>query len=162
MNAVREMSFREPTGIAPKKRKISPSKLDLAAQNLGMISINSRKIRDYSTLGLFLEQRGVLEVSTGKLLASADALVRTIDSCAEIITNRDLPLDVRRSFMNTQLEFVKALDANSVEIIKAHCTEALQRPTNGSVVRSFAVGQPVSPIQININAEDVSKQSKPE
>lgn len=146
-----ELEVSEPSGVV-RRRKVSASRLDRAARELNLISVSAKGLLNVATIGRFLDQVGILQYGTGKLLASSEMISQAASRCAALADRSDIDEEIRQGYLDLQLRFVKAMDENiqlqmDVNNVAATKTAA---PT-AMPAKPFLVGAQVSPIQLTIN-----------
>lgn len=147
-----ELEVSEPSGVV-KRRKVTSNALDKAAMELNLISVSARGLLNVATIGRFLDQVGILQYGTGKLLASSEMISQAAARCAALAEKEGLPEEVRQGYIELQLRFVKAMDENiqlQMDVNNAAATKSAA-PT-AMPAKPFLVGAQVSPINIQINA----------
>ena len=161
ITAGREIEVSEPSGIVKRKR-VGNSQLDRAARELGMISLSSRGMKNFGVVGRFLDQVGIIDYGNGKLIATSEALDEGIKKCAALAANVTMTVELRATFLELQLRFIKAQSGNVQQM--AELNEAKQ---SGDVPRPmptkpFLPGAQISPInlQVNVGGQPVTVTEK--
>ena len=152
-----QIALTEPAGA----RRVSDGRRNRAARELNILTVSSKKLRNISTIGQFINEMGLLKYGNGRLLGSAQLMAQGAQACAEMALKDGLDENVRQGYMELQLRFLKALDENvalQLEVNKA----AKENSRNGSSSqsKSFLPGAQISPIQINISPSGTVVETK--
>lgn len=140
---------------AQRHGPVSTQRLNKAVKELNMIAIDGRGLRNYSIVGRFLDQIGLVHYGAGRLIGTADAIDRAIKMCANVLeANPTMSTESKERFLTLQLALCKALD-NHVEVLaKLNKSEQATKSEQGpkTAVKAFTVGAQIQPIQINVAA----------
>lgn len=157
--ATEEIQIIESTAQNAKMRvrragNVTTQKLNKAAKELSMVTVNAQGLRNYSLIGRFVDQIGLVHYGAGRLVGTADAIDRAIKLCSNVLeANPTMSTESKERFLTLQLALCKALD-NHVEVL-AKLNKSEQTGKNEqapkTAVKAFATGSVVSPIQLNIN-----------
>jgi len=154
ITAGREIEVSEPSGVVKRKRQVSPGRLDRAARELNLISINARGMRNFGIIGRFLDQIGVIDYGNGKLVSSAECLEEGVKQCTALAEREAMDDELRATFLELKLRFVRALNDNVQQLVELNGYGHAERSQGPQAMpaKPFLPGARISPINIQINA----------
>ena len=163
ITAGREIEISQPTGVL-KRKPVTNNRLDRAARELNLLKVNARGLLNIATIGRFIDQLGVLNYGTGKLLGSAEMISEAATRCAALAEREDLDDEIRQGYLQLQLRFVKALDENlAMQLEVNHVVQnRAAAPSQALPSKPFLPGAQISPIQINVGAGATIQTTKEE
>ncbi len=162
--AITEIEVVEPAGrVKPfSPRQVSKGRLDRAARELNLLGVSSRGLTNVATIGQFIGELGLLKYGNGRLLGSAQMLTEAALVCADMAKKEGLDEESRRGYLELQLRFLKALDANFQRQFDVN--RKAEESAASSVApagKSFLPGERISPIQINVSAGVIPEVKEP-
>lgn len=161
----REIEISESSGNV-KRRPVTNRALNRAAKELNLVQVKASGLLGISTIGRFLDQLGMLHYGNGRLLASAEMITEAARLCAEFAVVPNLDHETRQGYLELQLRFIQALDANiasQLELNNASAFRPASSPSGPNLpAKSFLPGAQLSPIQINVNTGTTTAEKKEE
>lgn len=135
--------------FAPELPKITQAECDESVKEIGFKRITARRVEALASIGRYSNQSGELNVASGAINLCVDNAMDAIaylQSMLETASTHE-----RIKIMGTVATFTKLIGDNSDRLIKAHAVKreeivADKKSTN----KSFAPGQIVGPVQVNI------------
>jgi len=152
MSPTTEIEVVQPTGIIARPRRITPHRLDRAAKELNLISVNAKGLRGIGAIGRFLDQIGILDYGNGRLIATAEAIALGIRRCSELANGDGVDEDARARFLELQLRFCQALDHNVALMVELNQQEKAQTAAAAQPAhKPFLPGAQVPSISLQVN-----------
>ncbi len=144
----------------PAERRFKPitrSRLDRAARELNLLNISSGRLINVATVGQFVKEIGLLKYGNGRLLGSAQAMQEGAFYAAQMARREGIAEEVRQTYLDLELRFLKALDENLVMQLDANRRGAESSAAASAMPegKPFLPGAQISPIQINVHGGKV-------
>lgn len=160
----REIEISESSGNV-KRKPVTNRALNRAAKELNLIQVKASGLLGISTIGRFLDQLGMLHYGNGRLLASAEMITEAARLCAEFAVVTNIDHETRQGYLDLQLRFIQALDANIASQLELNNASAFRPASpNGAgpnlPAKSFLPGAQLSPIQINVNTGTTAEKKE--
>lgn len=148
-----QVQVMEPARKKKRAPQISRSRMDKAARELNMICASARGLESIGTMGQFIGELGLMKYGNGRLLGSAALMARSAQRCADMAEKEGVPDEARQAYLELQLRFLKALDANvALQLELNKVAERKAESADSGQTKSFLPGAQIAPIQVNVHA----------